>query len=132
MRWPTTASSDPVTPTPCTPGSTATRPRAWPASSRTNTAATAGVGPNRRDELQQRLRQGPGALPATPVPAAADSGIPRSEAADAPAPAAPDAPVVTWDRCRWTLPAIRASFDWLADYSLSGVWRLLQRCGLRL
>jgi len=30
------------------------------------------------------------------------------------------------------LPLIRATFDWLADYSLSGVWRLLQRCGLRL
>jgi DDE superfamily endonuclease len=34
--------------------------------------------------------------------------------------------------CRWTLATIRATFDWLADYSLSGVWRLLQRCDLRL
>ena len=33
---------------------------------------------------------------------------------------------------RWTLDTIRASFDWLADYSRSGVWRLLDRLGLRL
>ena len=34
---------------------------------------------------------------------------------------------------RWTLARIRATFPWLQDYSLSGVWRLLQRCkvGLR-
>jgi hypothetical protein len=30
------------------------------------------------------------------------------------------------------LPTIRATFDWLAEYTLSGVWRLLDRCGLRL
>jgi hypothetical protein len=34
---------------------------------------------------------------------------------------------------RWTLTRIRAAFPWLRSYSLSGVWRLLQRCkvGLR-
>src|SRR5215813_4034704 len=33
---------------------------------------------------------------------------------------------------RWTLRTIRASVDWLTDYTLSGVWRVLQSCGLRL
>ena len=32
----------------------------------------------------------------------------------------------------WTLGRIRASVDWLADYSLSGVWRILQRLDLGL
>ncbi len=31
---------------------------------------------------------------------------------------------------RWTLRTIRASIDWLADYTLSGVHRLLKHCGL--
>jgi hypothetical protein len=44
------------------------------------------------------------------------------------AAAAPQGPPPT----RWTLDTIRASFDWLADYSRSGVWRLLDRLGLRL
>jgi hypothetical protein len=30
------------------------------------------------------------------------------------------------------LDTIRASFDWLAHYTPSGVWRLLDRLGLRL
>jgi transposase len=33
---------------------------------------------------------------------------------------------------RWTLRTIRASVDWLMDYTLSGVWRVLQTCGLGL
>jgi transposase len=33
---------------------------------------------------------------------------------------------------RWTLRTIRASVDWLTDYTVSGVWRLLQSCGLGL
>ena len=33
---------------------------------------------------------------------------------------------------RWHLVTIRATIDWLQDYSLSGVWSLLQRCGLKL
>jgi transposase len=33
---------------------------------------------------------------------------------------------------RWTLQTIRATFDWLRDYTLSGVWRLLRRWDLRL
>jgi transposase len=33
---------------------------------------------------------------------------------------------------RWQLVTIRATIDWLQDYSLSGVWYVLQRCGLKL
>ena len=33
---------------------------------------------------------------------------------------------------RWTLRTIRTSVDWLTDYTLSGVWRVLQSCGLGL
>jgi len=44
------------------------------------------------------------------------------------AAATPDGPPPS----RWTLDTIRASFDWLADYTCSGVWRLLGRLGLRL
>jgi len=28
---------------------------------------------------------------------------------------------------RWTLQGIRATFPWLRNYTLSGVWRLLRR-----
>ena len=45
---------------------------------------------------------------------------PASAAADQPAPP------------RWTLARIRAAFPWLADYSLSGVWKVLRSSGLRL
>jgi DDE superfamily endonuclease len=65
---------------------------------------------SRQQQLQERLRQGPGSEA-------------QKEAA-----AQPDGPAPS----RWTLSTIRASFDWLADYTLSGVWRLLDRCGLRL
>lgn len=40
----------------------------------------------------------------------------------------PDAPVPS----RWQLTTIRASIDWLRDYTLSGVWQILARCGLHL
>lgn len=33
---------------------------------------------------------------------------------------------------RWRLRTIRASLEWLAGYSLSGLWRLLKRWGLEL
>lgn len=33
---------------------------------------------------------------------------------------------------RWTLRTIRASVDWLTEYTVSGVWRVLQACGLEL
>jgi len=40
----------------------------------------------------------------------------------------PQAPPVS----RWELSTIRATLDWLHDYTLSGVWYLLERCGLKL
>jgi transposase len=63
-----------------------------------------------KEELQGRLHQGPGE-PAQKQAAATPKGPPPS---------------------RWTLGTIRASFSWLADYTPSGVWRLLDRLGLRL
>jgi transposase len=33
---------------------------------------------------------------------------------------------------RWSLRTIRASMEWLTAYTLSGVWRVLQSCGLGL
>ena len=33
---------------------------------------------------------------------------------------------------RWTLRGVRASITWLNEYSLSGVWRVLQAAGLQL
>jgi transposase len=65
---------------------------------------------DRRTEVLERVRRGPGeearreiaVTPPTPVP------------------------------CRWTLRTIRATFPWLHGYGLSGVWRFLQRCGLKL
>lgn len=47
--------------------------------------------------------------------------------AQAPAATRPDALPAS----RWTLAAVRVAIPELADYSLSGVWRVLQRCGLR-
>jgi len=64
----------------------------------------------RQAELAERLRQGPN-------PQATPAAAPGTEE---PAPN------------RWTLATIRSTFDWLADYSLSGVWRLLERLDLRL
>lgn len=81
---------------------------------------TIGVGLDRRDELQHRLRQGP----PPPAPAPASPGADATVAPNgAPRAVAPN---------RWTLDTIRTSFDWLKDYSRSGVWRLLQRHGMRL
>lgn len=76
----------------------------------TNTAGHAGGHFDRTEEIQQRLRQAPG-----------------EEARQAVAPTQTGPPP-----SRWSLKAVRASFPWLTDFSLSGVWRLLQRCDLRL
>ena len=81
--------------------------------------ATAGVGLDRRVALQERLRQGPGPQGLEPT-------------AGGPTPDNPGADTSTPGPCRWTLETIRATFDWLTDYTLSGVWRLLDRWDLRL
>jgi hypothetical protein len=80
------------------------------ASGGSNTVAFTGGDFDRTEEVQQRLRQAPG-----------------EEARQAVAPT-PDGPAPS----RWSLKAVRASFSWLRSASLSGVWRLLQRCDLRL
>ena len=76
-------------------------------------ASTAGHvgGPfNRQTVLIERLLQAPGEE-ARRVVAVTAAGPPPS---------------------RWTLRSIRATFDWLHGYSLSGVWRVLARADLRL
>lgn len=65
---------------------------------------------DRRTEVVETLRQGPGA--------AAQSAVMPSPTGPAPT--------------RWTLRTIRVSFDWLREYTLSGVWYLLRRYKLRL
>lgn len=76
----------------------------------TSKAALVGGVFETRDELLDRLRQGPG------EEARAEVAI----TAEGPTPSA------------WTLRTIRVSIPGLHDYSLSGVWRVLQRCDLGL
>jgi transposase len=63
----------------------------------------------RRQELTERLAQAPG-----------------EEARREIAPTAEGPPP-----SRWTLRAVRATFRWAREMSLSGVWRALRRAGLR-
>ena len=73
-------------------------------------AASIGCVFDRRAELIERLQHAPGEearLQLAPTP-------------DGPAPS------------RWTLRGIRATFPWLKNYTLSGVWRVLHRYGLHI
>ena len=83
--------------------------REWRASSPTNRVGTAGgyfeEGDAVREELLEILHAGPGEVAVT---------------TRGPAPS------------RWTLRTIRASVDWLTEYTVSGVWRVLQSCGMGL
>lgn len=63
---------------------------------------------DRRDELLAVLRQGP---ERTSPAATGPSGVPAS--------------------C-WQLATIGPALPWLRKYTVSGVWRLLRRCGLKL
>lgn len=63
-----------------------------------------------QEELLETLRAGPGDAARREV----------AVGASGPAPS------------RWTLRTIRASVEWLTEYTLSGVWRVLQSCGLGL
>ncbi len=65
---------------------------------------------DRTEELVDRLQHAPG------EPARQE----LAPTADGPAPS------------RWTLRGVRATFPWLQDYTLSGVWRLLHRHGLHI
>ena len=79
----------------------------------TRTEACAGGVFDRAQEVQERLRQGP------------------ADRSDADAPLSPGGHVAP-PPSRWTLAGIRQTFDWLQDYSPSGVQRLLSGFGLRL
>lgn len=61
-----------------------------------------------RTEIAERLQQPPERIPDKP-----------KAAAPAPAP------------CRWSLQIVRAHFDWLADYTLGGVWRVLHKLDIQ-
>ena len=65
---------------------------------------------DRTDELRDRLQHAPGE----------EARQELAPTADGPAPS------------RWTLRGVRASFPWLKDYTLSGVWRVLHRQGLHI
>lgn len=68
-----------------------------------------GGGFDRRDEVLTTLRQGPERVP-SPSPGTASPG----------------------DQSRWRLASIGAAVPWLQNYSVSGVWRVLQRYNLGL
>ena len=83
-------------------------------------------------ELTERLRQAPGeearvALAPKPDPPPAAASLSASPAEPRPSPSAPPPPP-----SRWSLRAIQATFPWLNQMTLSGVWRVMQRSGLRL
>jgi transposase len=88
--------------------------KAWPAWWPTNKGETVGgcfaEVAAVQEELLETLRAGPGEAARRAVAVGA-SGLAPS---------------------RWTLRTIRASVDWLTAYTVSGVWRLLQSCGLGL
>jgi transposase len=78
-----------------------------------------------RSQLEERLHQGPAIGAQTPA-APADLG------AEVPAQGYDAARAAPAAATHWTLQSIRSTFDWLKDYTLSGVWRFLDRMGLKL
>jgi len=66
--------------------------------------------PDKLDDLKERLRQAPGEEARKELAATSEGPAPT----------------------RWSLRAIRATFDWLHSYTLSGVWYLLRRCDYKL
>jgi len=95
-------------------GYTSMKRKASQASSLTNKVGTAGGSFAEVEAVQEELLE---TLRARPGEAA------RREVAVGASGPAPS---------RWTLRTIQASVDWLTDYTLSGVWRVLQSCGLGL
>jgi len=79
-----------------------------PASRPTNKAAIIGGICDRREELLDTLRQGP------------EEVLVQDEGKKRVLP------------CRWELKTIQAAIPWLQPYSLSGVWRMLERYRLKL
>jgi len=90
------------------------RAKGWQDSGPTNTVGPVG-GPfaereAMREELLETLHAGPGE--------AARQEVAVGERGPAPS--------------RWTLRTIRGSVEWLTEYTVSGVWRVLHACDLRL
>ena len=77
-----------------------------------STAAITGVVFDKKADLVDRLRQAPGQ--------AAQEEMAVGPTLTSPTPS------------RWSLRTIRASVDWMSGYTLSGVWRILDRFGLKL
>ena len=90
------------------------RPKAWRESWPINRAGIVGGPFEERDTLREELpdcrQAGPGAAARQEIAVGGSCPVP----------------------CRWTLRTIRVSVDWLSTYTLSGVWRVLQLCGLTL
>gem|GEM_PF-2287522 len=63
-----------------------------------------------KEELVETLRAGPGEAARREMAVGASSPVPS----------------------RWTLRPIRAAVEWLTEYTLSGVWRVLRSCGAGL
>ena len=86
----------------------------WKVLSPTHTVGTAGGRFEERalvkEDLLEMLQAGPGEAARQEVAVGASGPVPS----------------------RWTLRTIRASVDWLTEYTVSGVWRVLQTCGLGL
>jgi len=61
-----------------------------------------------QEELLEALQAGPGEAARQEVAVGASGPVP----------------------CRWTLRTIRVSVEWLTEYTVSGVWRVLHACGL--
>src|SRR5262245_18086294 len=90
------------------------RPKAWRESWPINRAGIVGGPFEERDTLREELldclHAGPGAAARQEIAVGGSCPVP----------------------CRWTLRTSRVSLDWLSTYTLSGVWRVLQLCGLTL
>src|SRR5215831_17767989 len=90
------------------------RPKAWRESWPINRAGIVGGPFEERDALREELldclHAGPGEAARQEIAVGGSCPVP----------------------CRWTLRTIRVSVDWLSTCTLSGVWRVLQLCGLTL
>src|SRR5262245_9984222 len=85
-------------------------PVSWPINMVGSAGGRLAEDEGRKEELQETLRARPGEAARREV----------AVAASGPAPSC------------WTLRTIRASVEWLTEYTLRGVWRVLQTCGLGL
>lgn len=86
------------------------------------------VRPDRTEELTAVVQQAPGeAARQALAPTMVVQPAPGEAAGQALAP-----PTTGPPPSRWILRGLQASVPWLKDYSLSGVWRVLDRAGIRV